>query len=175
MERRPRAWGGTLMGAVALILVVIVFFAIGHYSNQHKVLVPAPIPTATPVTPSPTPGLAARSPHVLAVYEAGDPSLVGPCETCNSITFAANGPFYMITSCNPFNDFADAQPSYDLQLFNSGGHLIDTVQESCGDPNNNVAKTDVVPENQPAGQYKLTVDTSFPAPVSVVIVDASRS
>lgn len=166
--------GGVLLAATTLIIVAVAFFAIGRGTSQAKATTLTPTPTATRVVPTPTPNLVLRSPHVLATFMLPNPSTTGPCETCTSLTFAANGPFDMIASCNPFGVFADAVPSYQIQLFNSNGHLLDTIQESCGDPNNDSVSTTVVPESLAAGQYQLQVTTGFSVPVSVVILDASQ-
>lgn len=82
----------------------------------------------------------------------------------------------MIASCNPFDVFAGSDPSIELQLFDGNGHLKDTIQHTCGDPNNNTVMTDVIPESVPAGQYQLQISPSSTAlPVSVLILDASPS
>jgi hypothetical protein len=129
---------------VAVVISAIAFFSIGRLTSQPATTLATP--TATVVVPTATPNLVLRAPHVLATFM--EPfNQAGPvCNTCLSLTFTANGPFDMIASCNPFQVFADSLPSYQLQLFNSTGHLLDTVQESCGDPNNDVSKTIVVPE-----------------------------
>jgi len=162
---------GALIG---LIFVALVFFAIGRLTSQPAAKVALPTPTATRVVPTPTPDLALRAPRVIAAWMSSG-EFAG-CDSCNSITFQTKGAFYMVASCNPFQVFAGSNPSFQLQLFNASGHLIDTVQHTCGDPNNDTVMTDVITEQDPAGQYQLQVNPSgFVLPVSVLIVDASSS
>lgn len=158
---------------VALLVMAVVFFSIGRLTSSALGGTPVPTPTATPVVATPTPNLVLSSPRVLATFMMPNFNLAGPCETCTSTSFKANGPFDLIASCNPFQVFAGAAPSYQIQLVNSTGHVLDTLQEQCGDPNQDTPTTIVIPESQPAGTYRLTVTTSFTAPISVLILDAS--
>ncbi len=156
----------------AFVLLVAVFLG-GRISAINATSAAVHItPTASPtkIVPTATPDLTLREPHVLATY-----MLVTnvSCDSCNTITFTSNGPFDMVASCNPFQVFAGSNPSLSIQLFNSNGHLIDTIEHTCGDPNQDVATTIIVPEQLPAGSYQLQA-SSDAASLTVLILDASQ-
>lgn len=160
--------------ATVFVDIAIAFFAIGRVTGQPTASAPAPTPTPTRIVPTPTPNLVLQAPRVIAAWQSS--SQYAGCDSCGTINFTAKGPFDMIASCNPFQVFAGSDPSIQLQLFDGNGHLKDTVQHTCGDPNNNTVMTDVIPESVPAGQYQLQISPSGTAlPVSVLILDASPS
>jgi hypothetical protein len=160
------------LAGAALVIIAIAFFVIGRVTSPPAAKTVAPTPTR--VIPTATPNLVLRSPHVLGVLLVSSVVAGGPsCSSCTSLTFAANGPFVVIASCNPFGSFGDAPLSYQIQLFNTGGHLLDTVQQSCGNPTTDKAATTVIPENLSAGQYQVQLSIGASMPVSVVILDAS--
>lgn len=160
------------LAIVAILIIAVTFFSIGRLTSSLASTSPA-TPTATLVIPTATPNLVLRSPHVLATFLEPNAAFAGPCVTCDMVTFTANGPFDMIASCNPFNVGGGATLSYQLQLFNGNGHLLDTLQEQCGDPSQDTSATVVIPESVAAGSYQLQVNPNLSTPISVVILDAS--
>lgn len=155
-----------VIGCGLAFILIIVAFLLGRGSATANTA--APLSRATPVVATPTPTLADRTPKVIAAWS----SVSLPCESCSQFTFTANGPFYIVTACNPFQLFAGSNPSLEYQIFNSIGHLLDTISKTCGNPNNDTVATNVVPEELPAGQYQIQVIN--PASSTILILDASQ-
>lgn len=153
-------------GGLALILIITAF-AIGKASAGANTV--SIQPTVTRVMATPTPTLAERTPHILAAWS----TVTVPCDSCYQFTFTANGPFYIVTSCNPFQVFGGNDPSLEVQLFNNGGHLLDTISKTCGDPNKDVVTTNIISESLSAGQYEIHAMPTG-APCSILVLDASQ-
>jgi len=158
-----------IVGISIALAVVIIAFMIGRasaVSNINHTITPVP----TRINPTSTPNLTIRSPHILATWQS---PINYPCEGCWQFTFNSNGPFDILTICNPYQVFAGSLPSFEVHLFDGNGHQIDTVNKACGDPNQNVIITGSIPEAQAAGQYLIKVVETTTAPITILILDAS--
>jgi hypothetical protein len=48
---------------------------------------------------------------------------------------------------------------------------MDDIQTDCGNPNTNTAKSIVIPESLPTGNYDLTVNAAPSLPVTILKLD----
>jgi hypothetical protein len=107
--------------------------------------------TALP-TPTPLPSVNPLADAQILVSDICKSTGTG-CPSWSSPTFGTYGPFVIAWVC--FHDYAspDSNAQLQMQLFNSTGHQVDVLSESC---QGNTTNNGIIPEKLPAGTYTIS-------------------